>query len=119
MLLFAALALVASGVAWVRATGTHAAAGDPDALLDDLGKPVADVDLGSRYAGRAELVDPRVALPRWHAAPKTQATALFLASRDCSSAKPSIELTDAALAKAWAWHERTCSKNAEDRKSVV
>lgn len=113
MLLFAALALVASGIAWVRATGTHGVAGDPDALLEDLGKPIAEVDLAARYTGRTELVDPRVALPRWHAAPREQATALFLATRDCSNAKPSIEITDAALAKAWAWHERTCAKNAD------
>lgn len=113
MLLFAALALVASGIAWVRAMGTHSMAGDRDALFEELGQPVFDVDIGSRYAGRGELIDPRVALPRWHGSPRAQASAVFAATRDCSGAKPNVEITDASLAKAWAWHERTCAKNAE------
>jgi signal transduction histidine kinase len=113
VLLVAALALVASGIAWVRATGTRSTPGDPEALLEDLGRPVADIDVGSRYAGRAELVDPRTALPRWHAAPRAQAAAVFLATRTCGTAKPSIDITDAALAKALAWHERSCAKDAD------
>jgi signal transduction histidine kinase len=113
VLLFAALALVASGIAWVRATGTRATSGDPDALLEELGRPVFDVDVGARYAGRGELVDPRVALPRWHASPRAQAASVFAATRDCSATKPNVEITDASLAKAWAWHERSCAKNGD------
>jgi signal transduction histidine kinase len=112
VLLVAVLALVTSGVVWVRATGTHGREGEPEAVLEELARrerPTADIDLGTRYAGRAELLDPRVALPRWHAHPRAQASAVFLATRDCASARPTIELSDLALAKAWAWHERTCT----------
>lgn len=116
VLLLAIVALAASGVAWVRATAPAHAPSEPDAVVEDFVRrepPIADVDLGARYAGRGELVDPRAALPRWHAHPRAQASALFLATRDCAGARPAVGLTDPVLAKAWAWHERTCKKGAD------
>jgi signal transduction histidine kinase len=113
VLLVAILALVASGIAWVHATGIRATAGDPDALLTDVGAPVADVELAARYSGRAELLDPRAALPRWHAAPRAQASAVFAATRHCAAPRPNVEITDAALAKALDWHDRTCTSDAD------
>lgn len=107
------LALVASGIAWVRASETRGTSGDPDAVLEDLGRPIADIDIATRYAGRAELVDPRAALPRWHAAPRAQASAVFPATRGCSGTRPNVEISDASLAKAWAWHERACATDGD------
>lgn len=113
VLLLSALALVTSGIAWVRATGTRAPPGDSDAVLEGLERPLVDVDVAARYAGRAELVDPRVSLPRWHVAPRAQASAVFAATRDCAHSKPNVDISDASLAKAWAWHERTCAPAAD------
>jgi signal transduction histidine kinase len=86
--------------------------GDPRAALASLGAPRAVIDIGERYAGREELLDPRRALPTWHLFPRDQAAALFSATRTCPPLRPAIPLDDAALAKAYAWHERTCSPGA-------
>jgi len=119
VLLLAVLALVASGIAWVLATDARQAGGDPDAVLAALDRPIADVDVGARYAGRAELLDPRTALPRWHAYPRAQATAVFLATRDCAAAPPRIDITDAVLAKAWTWHVRSCKAGGGSVQDLI
>lgn len=109
VLLLAVVALAGSAFAWMRATSV-VTEGNPDAFFQAFVRdatPEADVDLAARYAGRAELLDPRLALPRWHAHPRGQAAAVFFATRDCAAPAPAA-LPDASLAKAWAWHERTC-----------
>ncbi len=67
------------------------------------------MELGARYAGRMELLDPRETLPRWHAHDRAQAAAVFTAIRTCPPTPLSAAVDDPALAKAYAWHEKTCA----------
>jgi hypothetical protein len=66
----AVVALLAAGVVWPLASGrkpdVSLFATDPEATLrafEAASSPIATVDVGSIYAGREELVDPREVLP--------------------------------------------------------
>ena len=99
----------------VGAREASAAGVDPDALVERFERahrPRADVDLGARYAGRAELLDPRRTLPTWHLHPRAQAAAVYRATRECPPSPTSAPIDDAELAKALAWHARTCAPAA-------
>src|SRR5688572_11661787 len=73
--------------------------------------PSSSVDLGERYGGRLELLDPRRALPAWHRHPRAEAVRTNDATRRCVDA-PRPEITDADLLKAIAFHEAGC-KNGD------
>ena len=113
VLLLAVLGLTASSLAWLRATSAASALPEGAsgqvliAELERTTRPDADIDLAARYAGRLELLDPRLALPQWHTHARDDAARLYAATRACpTSALP--PLADAALAKAAAWHSATC-----------
>src|SRR5438105_1062059 len=108
---------MASSLAWLRssAPADSASVADPNATLVEFERrhrPIARIDVGILYAGRAELIDPRRVLPTWHLHPRAQAAAVYAATRQCPPSPLGIELTDAALLKAYAWHRRTCGDGA-------
>ncbi len=108
MTLFVAL-LVLVASAFVRPTADDV---DPETLLLDFEKrspPLVTVDVGALHAGHEELVDPRETLPTWHRHPHAEAALLFEATRSCPPRALHTPLGDVALAKAYAWFERTCS----------
>jgi signal transduction histidine kinase len=108
---------MASSVAWLRATSSIASLPDDAsasqkvlAEFERTTKPEGTVDIASRYAGRLDLLDPRLALPQWHKYPRDEAMRVHAATKHCPPLP--AELKDAALAKAWAWHAQTCSVGA-------
>ena len=78
----------------------------------------ADIDVAARYVGRAELLDPRLALPTWHRHVRDDATRLHLATEQCPPLAPQSAFADASLAKAFAWHETTCAGAAPSEELV-
>lgn len=117
VLVLAMLCLTASSLAWLRATAATPMPPDAagaEAVLADFEKsdsPIAAIDLATSYAGRRDLLDPRLALPAWHRAPREQATIVHKAMRSCPPS-PIEGIADASLAKAYAWHEKTCAAGA-------
>ena len=115
VLLFAVLCLTGSSIAWLRATAAAPPIRDgagPASMLaafEGSTKPDAEIDLASRYAGRLDLVDPRLALPTWHTFAREEAVMVHLATKACPPAAPSAAIHDAALAKVYAWHASTCA----------
>ncbi|MGZ3449403.1 MAG: sensor histidine kinase [Polyangiales bacterium] len=111
-LILALVTLVASALLWPTAAGRDAlAAADPDALVrafEAASTPIVTVDVGALYAGHEDLVDPREILPTWHQHARGEAAIVFEATRACPPRALQAPLSDAALAKAYAWFERTC-----------
>ena len=111
-----AAALWASSVAKGRADEALANA-DPEALVrafEDASPPLATVDVGALYAGRGELLDPREVLPTWARHARDEAAMVFEATRACPPHPLRAPLADAALAKAYAFFERTCRGDAAE-----
>lgn len=115
MLLFAVACLTASSLVWLRATSTLPAAAegaDGAATLDGFeqtDRAATEIDLATRYAGRLELLDPRAALPTWHNHARDASARVYVATKQCPPVGLPAPLADAALAKAYTWHERTCT----------
>ncbi|MEA2751388.1 MAG: hypothetical protein QOI41_5531, partial [Myxococcales bacterium] len=113
MLVFAVVCLLAGSVAWLRASGTAEAPPDSagaDAALADFEaeeRTGVQLDLGARYAGRRDLLDPRLALPAWHRFAREQAVAVHRATKACPPGEIPAGV-EPALAKAYAWHRQTC-----------
>jgi signal transduction histidine kinase len=110
-LLLSIVCLLASSLLWLRAVGAAApllgavAAPLPDgqAALESFERettPEREIDVAARYAGKPELLDPRLALPTWHKHARSEAVLAFAASKQCPSPPPA-PLGDAALAKAF------------------
>lgn len=123
-LLLAVLSLTVSSFAWLRAAAPVAKEleGDPNAVLAAFERgprPSAEIDLGARYAGRRELLDPRQSLPSWHRSSRVQAAAVFAATRQCPPSALAVTIDDASLGKAYAWHERTCSLDASRVEELI
>lgn len=114
-LLFAVLCLLGSSIAWLRATAAAPPipeGADPAAVVDAFERSMsadAEIDLASRYAGRLDLVDPRLVLPTWHKLVREEAVMVHAAMKACPPASLSAEIHDAALAKAYAWQKSTCA----------
>ena len=114
MLVFAVVCLLAGSLAWLRAFPPPVAAPDSagaDAALADFesaDRATVQLDLAALYAGRRDLLDPRLALPAWHRFPREQAVAVHLATKGCP---PGVipAIFDPALAKAHAWQAHTCA----------
>jgi signal transduction histidine kinase len=103
--------LVAAALLWPSAMRKQGAEADPEALVrafEEASPPLVIVDLGAIYAGHAELIDPREALPTWHRHPRAEAAMVFGAMGTCPPRALEAPLSDGALAKAYAWFERTC-----------
>lgn len=119
-LILAILTLVASALFWpgpTRPGSEVLAAADTDAVLAAFERESPSqltIDVGGRYAGRTELLDPRETLPTWHRYPHTEAARLFAAARSCPTRPLDSPLADAALAKAYEWAARTCAGAAVD-----
>jgi signal transduction histidine kinase len=110
VLVFAVLCLLLGSVAWLRASAPPGGAG-ADVALDEFEagqRPTVQLDLAARYAGRRDLLDPRLALPAWHRFPREQAVAIHTATKACPPGEAPAAL-DPALAKAHGWHRRTCA----------
>ncbi|MFO0555188.1 MAG: HAMP domain-containing sensor histidine kinase [Polyangiaceae bacterium] len=111
------VSLGASGAAWVyaaRTTAPTAALGDPNetvAAFRRAATPLADIDLGARYRGRSELLDPRTALPSWHRFARADAVRARAATRACPPDSPGKDLPP-TLRKAVEWHAATCAGGA-------
>ena len=118
LLVVGVLGLVISSSYWLR-SGTTAPL-PPDAagiaqLLDDLehhAEGAVTVDIATLYAGRRELLDPRLALPTWHTLAHDPAVAVSKAVRSCPPGEVTGPL-DAALAKALRFHAVTCDGVAD------
>ncbi len=112
-LLLAVASLSASSLAWLCADRTiEVEAIDGAALLRSFGgetPPEAEVDLGRLYADRAELLDGLLALPSWHRFPRNEALSVY--ALRCPSTP--IDVKDPVLAKAAAWHDKTCASNVD------
>jgi signal transduction histidine kinase len=114
-LILALVTLVAAALLWPNAgtgRGGDGLANDPEAALrafENANTPLAVVDVGELYAGHEELIDPRAVLPAWHIHARGDAARVFEATRACPPRALDAPLTDAALAKAYAWFERTCA----------
>ncbi len=114
LLVFAVACLLLGSLAWLRASGTAAPPPDgarADAVLADFETAhragAAELDLATLYAGRRDLLDPRLALPAWHRYPREQAVAVHKATKSCPAGDlPAV--SDPSLAKAYAWHQQTC-----------
>jgi signal transduction histidine kinase len=118
VLVFAVLCLLGGSVAWLRASGTAEAppdsAGADGALADFQAQErsvTVQLDLAGRYAGRRDLLDPRLSLPAWHRFAREQAVAVHRATKACPPGEVPGDL-DPALAKAYAWHRATCAASA-------
>jgi len=118
-LILALVTLIAAALLWPSATARQTddalAAADADALLhafEEASPPLVTVDVGTLYAGRAELTDPRAVLPTWHQHPRTEAAMVFEATRSCPPHALRAPLSDVALAKAYSWFERACQGGA-------
>lgn len=111
----ALFALLASALLWPAAGARRddaLRAADPESLVsafENASQPLATVDVGTIYAGHDELLDPRTVLPTWHLHPRTEAARVFEATRTCPPRSLAEPFADGALAKAYAWHERTCN----------
>src|SRR5438067_13857190 len=108
-LILALATLLASTLLWPAPTKADDA--DPNARLrtfEDANAPIATVDVGALHAGREELVDPREVLPTWHRHAREDAATVYEATRKCPPEPLPSPLSDVALAKAYAWFERTC-----------
>jgi signal transduction histidine kinase len=92
---------------------TAAGAGAYEAALTDFeaSERPEVVDLATRYAGRRDLLDPRLALPAWHKFPREDAVRVHVATKTCPPA-PLAGVVDPSLAKAYAWHDKTCDPHA-------
>jgi signal transduction histidine kinase len=124
VLLFAVLTLVASGLVRARETDDPPRELPADPILvveafERTHRPEHEVDLGTRYAGRLELVDAKMNLPTWHLHPYAEAKAVFAATRQCPPSRLAEPLADAALAKAYAWHARTCASPMAAAEELV
>jgi signal transduction histidine kinase len=125
VLLSAVVCLTASSVVWLRASARVSALSDGAtgaALLAELQQtqqPFAEIDLATRYAGRLELLDPRLALPTWHKHVRDEAARVHTITKQCPPVSGSAPVNDAALAKALAWHERTCPSGAPPADELV
>lgn len=112
VLLLAAAALIATSVAWLVGTApARPSDRDPSRVLADFERarpPTFRIPLASRYAGRTELLEPRSVLPSWHRYPRAEAAAVWTATRSCPPGALATPIADPALAKAYAWHARTC-----------
>lgn len=74
--------------------------------------PSRSLDLGE-YDERAELLDPKLALPAWHRAPRDQAIAVVNAIQSCRLAS-GPPLRDPALSKAYAFARAQCEHEPLD-----
>jgi signal transduction histidine kinase len=124
VLVFAVACLTISSLVWLRTARSMPLPPDiagTDAVLSDLeqqGRPTETIDLAARYAGRRDLLDPRLALPAWHKGAREQAVAVRNATRACPP--PVITVAaDASLTKAYTWHERTCDPGATVSDDLV
>lgn len=124
VLFVAAGGLIASSLVWSQSTiplGREVLA-DPNVILAEFERkvtPTSSLDVQSLYAGRAELLDPRQSLPTWHLHPRAQAAAVFAATKQCPPAPLDSPIDDAALAKAYAWHARTCAPGAAAPEALL
>ena len=113
----AAACLTASSVAWLAAgaaAGPPAATVDPGAslaLFEESSAAPPAIDVAALYAGRLELLDPKLALPTWHLHAREDAVRVHKAIAKCPP-PAAFEPSDAALAKALAWHAATCASGA-------
>lgn len=121
LLLGAVVTLLGSAVFWlIVAVPSSAAPGEPSVLLERLARePAQVVDLGGRYAGRLELVDPTRTLPTWHLHSREEAARIYAATRTCPPQPLSPPVLDAALRKAYAWHLATCAGRASVPNTFV
>ena len=118
LLVLGVLVLVVSSGYWLR--GDTATPLPPDAkgiaqLLDDLDHDASGavtIEIATLYAGRRELLDPRLALPTWHTLAHDPAVAVSKATRSCPPGEVAGAL-DAALAKALRFHAVTCEGVAD------
>ena len=127
ILLFAVLCLTGSSIAWLRATDAAPSIPEgaaPEAMLasfESATRPEGEIDLAARYAGRLDLIDPRLALPTWHKHARDEAVMVHVATRTCPPVvlpNGGAELHDAALAKAYAWHAATCAGGTPPEEQV-
>lgn len=126
VLLFAVIALVATSVTWLRASGPSGAPidgrTDPDALLTSFERgdtSAISVDLSARYQGRLDLLEPRNALPLWHKHARARAVRVYEATRSCPPPPIDGLGDDPDLAKAWSWHARTCAPGSAAPDELV
>lgn len=95
---------------------------DPNDVFSDFvrDRPAArTIDVRTRFAGRAELVDPAASLPAWHSFPYAEAARTFAATRSCPPSPIGAPLEIPALAKAYTWRSTTCGAPSEAGESFV
>lgn len=112
MLFLAVVALVAAATMRGRPLAPGEA---PTAVLDRFRSdqtPERTIDL-AEYDGHPELLDPKLALPAWHRAPREQAVAVVNATSACSLAI-GPPLRDPALIKAYAFARARCEHEPLD-----
>lgn len=125
VLLAAVIALVATSVTWLRAStapaGAIAAGVDPNVVVADFERgdeSAITVDVGALYRGKADLLEPRNVLPQWHKHDRALSVKVYHATKSCPPA-PIGSIDDVDLAKAWSWHEWTCSRTAPTPDDLV
>lgn len=110
LLAAAALSLVASSLLWLRAERRRGPPPDASILaaFEAAAAHPLELDVARRFAGRAELLDPRAVLPSWHRFPREEAVRVHAALRSCPP-PPLAGPVAPALAKAHRWHAATCA----------
>ena len=117
LLVLGVLSLLISSSLWLRSAQTIPLPPDRagiEQVLDELehqAKGREDVELAARYAGRRELLDPRLALPVWHTLDRDSAVAVNRATRSCPPAQVTQSL-DAALSKVLRFQAAACDASA-------
>jgi signal transduction histidine kinase len=115
MFLLALVGLTVSSVAWLRvANAPSTGVIDSETTLATFEATqradAIEIDVGTLYSGRTELLDPKQALPNWHKHARDAAVRVHMAESQCPPPQMP-ELADASLAKAYAWHAQTCSES--------
>ena len=82
---------------------------DPRAILGQFedSHRALTIEVGRLYAGRIDLLDPRLALPTWHRHAWEEASRVHFASAQCPP-PPLSGIADASLARAYGWQALTC-----------
>ena len=76
-----------------------------------------EVELRTLYAGREELLDPKLVLPSWHRHPRAEAAAVANAIKSCPLA--TLEVHDPALLKAYEFAKARCARESVEELLAI
>ncbi len=72
-----------------------------------------EIDIDAYFAGRRELLDPRLTFPTWHKHAREDASRVASEAKICPASLNLTGITDPALAKVHAWNVAKCNRTSE------